>query len=233
MILKFDRSYMKPDTRKLIECGYAREVPNQLIFRFEYTEEQAAQNRTMAATLSKEAWKSLAERETLRRSGMMEPVMNAIAEKFTCYQYDPEASIVYRSAEWDLYFYCRRRDVPDAEGPARDFSYFTLSFNREHTVEQRMEICGRVIQLLQARFAAHPNLRVSVQYMGWLDAEKIHCSVQRALPSLDGKRCVYHNYEGRVVLAGDQIFFMKKHAKTRGFALSEADALLISLEGAA
>ena len=121
MILKFDRSYMKPDTRKLIECGYAREVPNQLIFRFEYTEEQAAQNRTMAATLSKEAWKSLAERETLRRSGMMEPVMNAIAEKFTCYQYDPEASIVYRSAEWDLYFYCCKPRLKELNHPAADF----------------------------------------------------------------------------------------------------------------
>lgn len=232
MTIRQDRSYIPLDTKTLIECGYAREVPNQLVFRFEYTEEQKAQNRAMADTLSKEEWTVLANREALRRSGMMEPVIKTIAEKFTCYQYATEAKIAYRSEEWDLYFHYRGLDMPDTMGSERDFSYFTLSFNREHTVEQRLEICSRVLRLLQDRFAEHPNLHVSVQYMGWLDTEKIHRSVQRALPSLEGSHCVYHNFEGRVVLVGDDIFFMKKYAKTRGYRLTEAEALLLSMDAA-
>lgn len=96
-----------------------------------------------------------------------------------------------------------------------------------------MEICGRVIRLLRERFAAHPNLRVSVQYMGLLDTEKIRRFIQRALPSMDGKRCSYHGWEGRLVLVEDCIFFMKKRAKTRGYRLTPDEALLISLKGAA
>lgn len=42
MTVKFDCSYIKSNTRELIDRGYAREMLNQLVFRFEYTEEQKA-----------------------------------------------------------------------------------------------------------------------------------------------------------------------------------------------
>ena len=165
MIIKFDRSYISAGTRELIERGYAREELDKLVFRFEYTEEERIQNREMAVKLSPEAWAASADRAARRRSEMMEPVMRSIAGEFVCYQYDHEEKLVFRSAKWDLFFHCNALNVSNASAAGRDYSYFTLSFNREHTVEQRMEICGRVIRLLQERFAAHPNLHISVQYM--------------------------------------------------------------------
>lgn len=172
MIIKFDRSYISAGTRELIERGYAREELDKLVFRFEYTEEERTQNREMAVKLSPEAWAASADRAARRRSEMMEPVMRSIAGEFVCYQYDHEEKLAFRSAKWDLFFHCNALNISNASTAGRDYSYFTLSFNREHTVEHRMEICGRVIRLLQERFAAHPNLRVSVQYMGLLDTEK-------------------------------------------------------------
>lgn len=230
MTVKFDRSYIKSNTRELIDRGYAREMLNQLVFRFEYTEEQKAKNRAMAASLSKEARKALVGREAIHRSSLMEPAMKAISEEFVCCQYNQEADIAYLSTDWDLYFYCRRFDVPGTEDFALDLSYFMLSFNREHAAEQRSVICDRVIRLLKERFADHPNLHVSVQYMGWLDSEKIQRSVQQALPALSGKRCVYHGYEGRLALDGDNIFSLKKRARKQRYRLSQADALLLSLD---
>ena len=165
MIIKFDRSYISAGTRELIERGYAREELDKLVFRFEYTEEERIQNREMAVKLSPEAWAASADRAARRRSEMMEPVMKSIAGEFVCYQYDHEEKLALRSTKWDLFFHCNALNVLNASAAGRDYSYFTLSFNREHTVEQRMEICGRVIRLLQERFAAHPNLHISVQYM--------------------------------------------------------------------
>ena len=233
MIIKMDRSDMSAGTRELIERGYAREELDKLVFRFEYTEEERIQNREMAVKLSSEVWAASADRAARRRSEMMEPVMKSIAGEFVCYQYDHEEKLALRSTKWDLFFHCNALNVLNASAAGRDYSYFTLSFNREHTVEQRMEICGRVIRLLQERFAAHPNLHISVQYMGLLDTEKIRRFIQRALPSMDGKRCSYHGWEGRLVLVEDSIFFMKKRAKTRGYRLTPDEALLISLKGAA
>lgn len=158
MIIKFDRSYISAGTRELIERGYAREELDKLVFRFEYTEEERIQNREMAVKLSSEVWAASADRAARRRSEMMEPVMKSIAGEFVCYQYDHEEKLALRSTKWDLFFHCNALNVLNASAAGRDYSYFTLSFNREHTVEQRMEICGRVIRLLQERFAAHPNL---------------------------------------------------------------------------
>ena len=157
MIIKFDRSYISAGTRELIERGYAREELDKLVFRFEYTEEERIQNREMAVKLSSEVWAASADRAARRRSEMMEPVMKSIAGEFVCYQYDHEEKLALRSTKWDLFFHCNALNVLNASAAGRDYSYFTLSFNREHTVEQRMEICGRVIRLLQERFAAHPN----------------------------------------------------------------------------
>ena len=63
--------------------------------------------------------------------------------------------------------------------------------------------------------------------------KKVHRFVQQSLPSMDGKRYSYHGWEGRLVLVEDSIFFMKKRAKTRGYRLTPAEALLISLGNAA
>lgn len=73
---------------------------------------------------------------------MMEPVMKSIAGEFVCYQYDHEEKLALRSTKWDLFFHCNALNVLNASAAGRDYSYFTLSFNREHTVEQRMEIAA-------------------------------------------------------------------------------------------
>ena len=227
-----DRSHMNIDTR-WFEKGYAKEDVHSLRLQSLCTEAEAAANKQFYDSHTREEWEQYIRQASLESSAAMKPVMEAIAQGFVCYQYDHEEKLALRSTKWDLFFHCNALNVLNASAAGRDYSYFTLSFNREHTVEQRMEICGRGIRLLQERFAAHPNLHISVQYMGLLDTEKIRRFIQRALPSMDGKRCSYHGWEGRLVLVEDSIFFMKKRAKTRGYRLTPDEALLISLKGAA
>lgn len=155
----------------------------------------------MAVKLSPEAWAASADREALRRSKLMEPVMDAIAGEFVCYQYDHEKQLAFRSAEWDLYFHCNMLNVSNASAAGRDYSYFTLTFNREHTEEKRLEIYSRIMRLLQERFADQPNLHISVQYRGSLDAEKSP-PLRSAIASVHGRKAVLLSWLGRPACTG-------------------------------
>ena len=65
--------------------------------------------------------------------------------------------------------------------------------------------------------------------------QKMVDDAKRLAPSLDGRRCVYHHFEGRLVYVENTLFFMKKYAKHLGYALGPADTLQIKwrLEDAA
>lgn len=234
MTITHDRSYISPSSLTLIERGYATEVLHQLRFNFVYTQEQQAQNAEQAAQLSKDAWYTVMARAALRRSREMEPIMEAIADEFICYQYDHGQKLVYDSTQWDLFFWCAGFRIPTAGLHLdRDYSRFTLSFNERHAKEKRMEICGRVLALVERTFGSHPNLEIAVQYTAKQDTEKIAQAVRQAIPSLAGKKCVYRNREGRLIQVGEDVFFMKKYAKSRGYKLSPSEFLLLSWELAA
>lgn len=111
----------------------------------------------------------------------MASVMAAIAREFICYQYEAEDPAPYGSSRWELFFWCNdfSNTLHGYGLSGRDYSYFTLSFNSAQTVEQRVAVCGRVLQFLETRFHSNPNLEVAVQYTTWYDKGKIKADAKR------------------------------------------------------
>lgn len=85
MNLWHDKSYISPSGPEWVERGYAMYDVHSVRFQFVYTEEQKKANRR-AHTAADEGQALVMAAEV--RNSIMEPVMDAIAQNFVCYQYE-------------------------------------------------------------------------------------------------------------------------------------------------
>lgn len=224
MEITHDRSYIGPFSLDFMTHGYGAEDLYSLRFQFIYTEAERARNAAQARTTQGVNFSQAAQ----ERNNAMKPVMEAIAAKFACYQCAPDLEYGYNSPDWDLFFWCN--DLQACSGTklsGRDYSYFTLSFNRAQTLEKRKEVCAKVLQLLKERFGNHPNLSVDIEYDLWLDRKRVQQAAEQMLPALLKRKCVYRGMVGRIKRTSEGVFFMKKHAKSRGYPLSPASIVQI------
>jgi len=229
MNILHDRSYISEYELDFVARGYRHEDLHSIRFCFVYTPEEGTRNKALLESVPLEMREEILTSSTRLRSASMKPVMEAIASELVCFQYNKERKLAFNDTSWDLYFWCGYdKCLPDGD----NFSYFTLSFNEEHTPEQRQEICDKVLKLVQSRFAQHPNLEVSIQYTTRADEEKIEQTAKAALPALLGKPCMYKGHQGKIVQTDAGVFFKKKHARTKGYVLKAADILKISWDAA-
>ena len=148
MNLWHDKSYISPSGPEWVERGYAMYDVHSVRFQFVYTEERKKANRR-AHTAADEGQALVMAAEV--RNSIMEPVMDAIAQNFVCYQYEDTEPAPFGSCQWDLFFWCNdfSNTLHGYGLSGRDYSYFTLSFNEKHTVEKRAEVCWRLLQFLE------------------------------------------------------------------------------------
>lgn len=223
MEITHDRSYIDRSSLEFIARGYGIEDLYSLRFQFVCTAVERARNQ---ATPGINVTQTAQE-----KNRAMKPVMEAVAAEFACYQYDPNLEYDYNSPDWDLFFWCN--DLYMTTGgklSGRDYSYFTLSFNKAQTPEERRKVCTLVLQLLNDRFGNSPSFSVTVQYTATLDEQKIRQTAEQMLPGLLKRKCVYHELTGRLKQTSEGVFFMKKHAKNRGYRLSPASIVQIGWE---
>lgn len=142
MNLWHDKSYISPSGPEWVERGYAMYDVHSVRFQFVYTEEQKKANRR-AHTAADEGQALVMAAEV--RNSIMEPVMDAIAQNFVCYQYEDTEPAPFGSCQWDLFFWCNdfSNTLHGCGLSGRDYSYFTLNFNENQTVEKRAEVCWR------------------------------------------------------------------------------------------
>ena len=224
MEITHDRSYINRSALDFIARGYGTEDLYSLRFQFVYTEAERARNAAQAKTTRGANVVQAAQ----EKNRAMEPVMEAIAAEFTCYQYDPDLEYDYDSPGWDLFFWCN--DLYMTTGgklSGRDYSYFTLNFNKAQTPEERRKVCALVLQLLNDRFENAPNFSVTVQYTATLDEQKIRQTAEQMLPGLLKRKCVYRDMKGRLKQTSEGVFFMKKHSKSHGYLLSPSSIVQI------
>ena len=147
MNVRHDRRYITENSRDLIGRGYAAEVLDTLRFRFTYTQVERDANRSRAQTQPYADGSAERAKAAMLRSAEMEQIMATIAEQFVCYQYD-DRKYPFRDGGWDLFFWCNCffNTMPGHGLDGRDYSYFTLSFNEQHTAEKRKK----------KRFHLHP-----------------------------------------------------------------------------
>ena len=141
MNLWHDKSYISPSGPEWVERGYAMYDVHSVRFQFVYTEEQKKANRR-AHTAADEGQALVMAAEV--RNSIMEPVMDAIAQNFVCYQYEDTEPAPFGSCQWDLFFWCNdfSNTLHGCGLSGRDYSYFTLNFNENQTVEKRAEVFG-------------------------------------------------------------------------------------------
>lgn len=229
MTINHDKTYITDSEMFLLERGYAVEDLHSFRIEFRYTEDEMKANKEYADQYSQDEWTTECIKWGIERSHEIQPVMEAIAEKFVCYQYEPDCPIPYRSTDWELYFWCGDLyNKTDGKESGRDFSYFTLSFNERMTTQQRMEIRDRVLAFLIENFSDMIHLCVTVQYTTTTDEQKLTEDAKAVLPGLLGKRCTYGRMEGKIVQTANGVFFMKKYARTKGYRLTDTDILRIS-----
>lgn len=228
MNIHYDNSYITPAMQEFVTRGYAVKDFHSLRFEFVYTEAQLAQRQADLKDGHRITYDDI-EAAALQKNAMMKPIMDAIASEFRCYQYDGCENVPYDSTEWELYFWCNSASTKTGgKLNCWDLSYFRLSFNKKHTVEQRQELCDRVLEFITAQFSENENLSVTIQYTTTENKEKIDYEAKVLLPSLLNSPCIYRGMTGKVVQTSTGGFFKKKYAKAMGWRLSPSDILKIS-----
>jgi hypothetical protein len=227
-----DTSYLTDRDKLMIDRDLARDGYHSLRFSFVYTPEEREQNRQMSMmsnSMHQERWHQICVQDAVRRSDAMHQVMEEISKQFVCYQYDKGQRLRYDDLSWDLFFWCndfsstfRGSGLPD-----RDYSYFTLNFNRQHDLDKQDEIRCKVLELLKSKYADWPNLDIANQHRAIPDEPKIQAAVKAALPIVLNYPCQYGNMVGKVVQTTEGYFFKKKYARKYGYRLDDLDLLEI------
>jgi len=222
-----DHSYVSQAEREFISRGYACESFYSLRFSFVYTETQKAENRAYAEAVGTEsdAWRVHVAASARRRSEHMERIAAFMARNFNVYQYSGYEEVPYNS-DWDLFFWCNdltMRGLP----PGRDYGYFTMTFNSEHSPEQRRKIYDRAMRILEL-FSDDENLHIAVQYTAIMDDAKIKRDAALAGLGIAGRNCVYKGMEGRVETNGETLYFRKKRSRKYVYRLTDAAILSLS-----
>ena len=94
MNLWHDKSYISPSGPEWVERGYAMYDVHSVRIQFVYTEEQKEANRR-AHTVADEGQALVMAAEA--RNSVMNPLMDAIAQNFVCYQYEDTEPAPFRS----------------------------------------------------------------------------------------------------------------------------------------
>ena len=226
MNLWHDTSYIAPSGPEWMKRGYARNDVHSVRFQFVYTEAQMEASRIPHPAAN--------EGQTLvraaeARNSVMEPVMDAIAQNFVCYQYKGSEPAPFRSRQWDLFFWCNDfSNTLHGHGlSGRDYSYFTLSFNENQTVDERASVCRRLLQFLEHLCRENRNLDVAVQHSLWYDHEKIEKDAKPMKYLLAGHSCTYGNRDGKFLFNNGTFCFRPKYAKRRLYRVSDSEVLAL------
>ena len=226
MNLWHDKSYIAPSGPEWIERGYAMYDVHSVRFQFVYTEEQKEANRC-AHTVADEGQALVMAAEA--RNSVMNPLMDAIAQNFVCYQYEDTEPAPFKNCQWDLFFWCNdfSSTLHGYGLSGRDYSYFTLSFNENQTVEKRAEVCWRLLQFLEHRCRKNRNLDVAVQHSLWYDHEKIKKDADRMKYLLAGCSCTYGSKDGKFLFDDGIFCFRPKYAKRQLYRVSDSEVLAL------
>ena len=224
-----DRSYIGSSDKIFVTHGMAENDFHSVRFSFVYTEEQQKENARTAKFLTSHEWSEHCTAARRFQSDYMFPVMDAIAERFMCYQFDKTRQSQYDSDEWEMFFWCN--DLYNTTGgklSGRDYSYFTLSFNERHTTSRHQEICERLLEFLAGRFSTLDNLSVAVQHKTRFFEEKIEEEAKTLAPRYYGTAGSYRRMNGRFINSAGRLIFMKKYARSHGYVVGPHELLMMS-----
>lgn len=225
MTIVHDKRHLDPDWERWAKKGLAQESVYSLRFVYLFTQADREKERQMLAGKSDEERAQLEADIVNARDDFMKRVAERVASTFICYNFDPnEEPARFDDVRWELYFWCNHfQDCPGR----RDYSYFTLTFNRSHPPKWRLALCKRVLAFLEQHYGQNPNLNVAVQYTTYYDEDRIHMEALRVRDQVLNKRCTWQGMAGKLVFNGERVLFMKRYARSKAYRVSDFDVLNI------
>jgi hypothetical protein len=227
-MIKHDKSYLTGLDLLAIEKGYADlDLYMIKISREEYTEEQKEENRKIANSVSREQWGLHCEAARKNTASKIKPLLDALNNKFTIYQYEDREKIDYRS-DWDLFFWCNGC----TEG--RDYSYVTLNFNEKRTLEQRKNDLERVLNYCNE--IGFDGLDIAIQYTTKYNDQLVKNAVLEYAEKMKNIFIDYRGYKGKIKevgknYVGESVYgFYKKGSKTKYYKLGHLALLEMAIQ---
>jgi len=235
-----NKSSISQAEQRLIEQGYGEERLNKLDFCYRLTEEEKEANRKYSHTFDMNSleWQKHCDEIAVSRSSYMEQVMQKIAEKLCCCQYNTDGDVLFDSADWDFFFWCNTFwNTTHGRLSGRDYDGFSLTFNEDYSKERREQIYQDVLSSLKD-YEQDEHVEIVVRRLVVKDAKKIAEDAKSIGRQLVGKR-VQHIFRNklfnlfsepidvRIVESDGLLYFMKKRARTKGYRLEDEDILQI------
>lgn len=216
--------------QRLIDAGYSALSVYSIRFDRCFTEEEKAENRRAAETLTKKQWSVRCDEFSKSLEPRMQEVLDCLDGKYDIHQTRPENSgMDHFRSNWDLFFYTNK----GAEGhPYLD--YFQLTFNKNRTPEENLELLAEIREIIEPMDVK--NVCCIVRYTNVYDDQKLYEDAAEYLGSLvDPKLFVCMGATaGRirpVVEDGKPWYgFFPKGSRKRYYHISPKDAILWKLK---
>lgn len=230
MYFKHDYSYIKPCHSALVDAGYGVVSVYSLHFGRYYTEEQKAENASLAKTMTREEWGEHCDKISEALNEPLSEIIGDLSRKYNIHQTSPETStLAHFKGDWDLYFWSNR-----GWNGHNYMDCFQLSFNNKRGPVERQQITSDIVAMFEN--VDYGNIGCRVQYEAVLDETKIENAAKCIFEKIADKYVSYNGYAGKVKVVGiaDGLVkygFFKRNAKNKYFALSGIDLLLMDLNG--
>lgn len=213
MKIQEDMSFVETS---FVDRGLMRVIPHSICFDRYFTEEEMAENREYSYSHSREEWDI--KREETRRKIAEEnhKLMEYLKQFYKLGQYDEDCD------DYVLWFWCNVLcNTTNGKQSGRDYSYVTLTFNKDNGYEANIKICEEIRKIL-VNYEAH-NIRAIIQYSQAEINESVEAEAERIYKEHIGKYITYGATTGKLEKRNGEYLFKKKYAKKYAYRLRPID----------
>lgn len=226
MMIEEDMSYLSEIDKLAIKKEFARlDIFHLRIDREKLTKEEKEQGMRLYDT-DREKWEKMCLDNKNNTASKVERLMELLSSKFDIYQYKDKGKNYQRN--WDLFFWCNCNQ----DGTC-DYSYVTLGFNHERTIEERLNDMNRAIMSIKE--IGYDGLDINIQYTAKYDFKKVGEAIHNYHEGIKDTWIDLYNMKGKIKEVGiwDDGYmhygFFKKGARTHYTKVPRKDLLMMAM----
>lgn len=207
--------------QELVDRGLMRVVPFQIRLDRFFTEEEMAANKAYAESHSNAEWSVRCDETRQRIANENLALMEFLEKHFTFGQYKEPYSYKDRK-DYTFWFWCNDLyNTTNGRMSGRDYSYITLSLEKEGDVEENKCIFAKLKELL-ANYPAK-NIQAIFQYSQVEATDAVKEEAERIFKACEGKFINYGRLIGRLERYEGGYIFKKKNAKKYAYRITPMD----------
>lgn len=217
-----DQRMKPPDWELWIEKGLALDGVSSIALNYRFTQSDLNKETLLLKDKSSDEQDKIRQEQILARNEQMKVLMDEIAFRFPCYQYEKSDEIAYEGQNWDFFFWCRDFDPP-LQG--RDYSYITLGANESQTPQRQEQAFAGLLALLENLCGDNLNLDVIVQHQLRYNEARYESTLITAKRELPGRLCTRRGLKGTLALFADGLQFVPRLKRKEPTKISDTDMI--------